>query len=125
MTRKKKKETSPMPAASGPRPVQRALSAAERKRLRGLAHPLRPLVQLGREGLSPGALAEVDRGLASHELVKVRLSGERQERAAQAEEIARSTGAGIAGTIGMVTILFRQNPDPDERRIELGVDLYG
>ena len=124
MTRKKKKESAP-PADSGPRPAQRALSGAERKKLRGLAHALRPLVQLGREGLSPGALQEIDRGLTSHELVKVRLSGERQARAIQAEEIARATGAAIAGTIGMVTILFRQHPDPDARRVELGVDLYG
>lgn len=119
------KKPAEKPAAAAPRPAQRALSAAERKKLRGLAHALRPLVQLGRDGLTPGTLREIERGLESHELIKVRLTGERAARAAQAEEIARTTGAGLAGTIGMVAILYRQHPDREERSIELGGDLYG
>ena len=100
------------------------MTAAERKRLRGLAHSLRPLVQLGRDGLSPGTLREIERGLASHELIKIRLVGEREIRAKLADEIALATNSGIAGAIGMVVILYRQQPDPEERRIELGSDLY-
>ena len=123
MPEKKKKQAAPA-AAEKPSKPQRDLTAAERKKLRGLAHALRPLVQLGREGLSPGALREIDRGLSSHELIKIRLSGERVVRAEQAQEIAAATHSGIAGAIGMVVILYRQNPDPDERRVELGADLY-
>ena len=110
MSRKTKKAESAKAAKrDGPRPMQRALTAAERKKLRGLAHALRPLVQLG---------------LESHELVKVRLDSGRVERPALAERIAEATGAGVAGTVGQVVILFRQRVDPEERRVELGSDLY-
>jgi putative YhbY family RNA-binding protein len=124
--RKKKKEqpAKPAPAVARPARPQRALTAAERKQLRGFAHALRPLVQLGRDGLSPGTLREIERGLASHELIKIRLVGERETRARLADEIALATNSSIAGAIGMVVILYRQNPDPDERRVELGSDLY-
>jgi RNA-binding protein len=122
--RKKKKEAKPTAAVEKPARPQRALTAAERKQLRGFAHSLRPLVQLGRDGLSPGTLREIERGLASHELIKIRLVGEREIRAKLADEIALATNSGIAGAIGMVVILYRQHADPDERRVELGSDLY-
>lgn len=124
MADKKRKPTKTPAAVEKPSRPQRALTAAERKQLRGLAHPLRPLVQLGRDGLTPGTLREIERGLASHELIKIRVSGERERRATLAEEIARATQSGIAGAIGMVVILYRQHPDPEERRVELGSDLY-
>lgn len=125
MSRKPKKaDVAKAAKQDGPRPAQRPLTAAERKKLRGLAHALRPLVQLGREGLSAGALREIDRGLESHELVKVRLDSGREERPALALRIAEATGAGVAGTVGQVVILFRQRVDPEERRVELGSDLY-
>ena len=125
MSRKSKKvEGAKSAKEAGPRPAQRALTAAERKKLRGLAHALRPLVQLGREGLSPGALREIDRGLESHELVKVRLDSGREQRPGLALRIAEATGAGVAGTVGQVVILYRQRVDPEERRVELGSDLY-
>jgi RNA-binding protein len=133
MTHRKKKKPSPAPTApavpakaaeKGPPPQQRELSAAERKRLRGFAHALKPLVHVGREGLSAGALREIDRGLESHELIKVRLQAERDERAGLAAEIARRTRSAVAGTIGLMVILYRQQPSAEARRVELGSDLY-
>jgi RNA-binding protein len=134
MTHRRKKKTPAAPTASpdparaveqGPPPRQRELSAAERKRLRGFAHALKPLVHVGRDGLSAGTLREIDRGLESHELIKVRLQAERDERAAMAEEIARRTRSAVAGAIGLMVVLYRQQPLAEERRIELGSDLYG
>lgn len=131
MTHRRKKKTpatATEPAKAGeqgPPPRQRELSAAERKRLRGFAHALKPLVHVGRGGLSAGTLREIDRGLESHELIKVRLQAERDERGAMAEEIARRTRSAVAGAIGLMVVLYRQQPLAEERRIELGSDLYG
>ncbi|MCX7154261.1 MAG: YhbY family RNA-binding protein, partial [Proteobacteria bacterium] len=52
------------------------LPAAERKALKARAHPLKPVVMIGDAGLSPGVLAEIERGLASHELIKIRVASE-------------------------------------------------
>ena len=55
------------------------LTSSQRKRLRGLAHDLKPLVHLGKAGLTDAALAQIDKELADHELIKVRFleSGQR------------------------------------------------
>ena len=69
-----------------------ALTAAERRRLRALAHPLAPVAQVGRQGISEPFVSEVDRALASHELIKIRLRGERAERTSQLDDLSERLG---------------------------------
>jgi putative YhbY family RNA-binding protein len=89
------------------------LSSSRRRELKARAHPLDPVVQIGGAGLSPAVLAEVDRGLKSHELIKVRVPGaDRAEREAILEEICRRTGAQPVQHIGKILVLFRENLEP-------------
>jgi RNA-binding protein len=101
---------------SAPRPE---ISGRQRKYLRGKAHSLQPLVRVGRAGLSDAVIEQVDAELARHELIKVRLDAEREERSELAERIASATGAAIAGEIGRIAILYRPHPDPEKRRFTL------
>ena len=66
----------------------RELTGSERKYLRGLAHGLKPIVQVGREGVSPAVVASADAALRAHELVKVRFVGHTDERRELAERLA-------------------------------------
>ena len=59
------------------------ITASQRRYLRELAHPLKPVVTLGAKGVTAPVLAELDLALDHHELLKVRLSGDRAQRAAQ------------------------------------------
>lgn len=95
------------------------LSSRQRSRLRSLAHGLDPVVRVGRAGVTDAVLREVDEALTARELIKVRLAGDRDERAGEAAAIADRTGAALAGRIGRVAILYRRHPDPERRRIEL------
>src|SRR5271154_4803445 len=47
------------------------LSEKQKKHLRRLAHPMNPIVMLGNAGLTDAVVAELDRALTDHELVKV------------------------------------------------------
>lgn len=95
------------------------LTSRQRSRLRSLAHGLDPVVQVGRAGVTAAVVREVDDALAARELVKVRLAGDRDERAAFAAALVDASGAALAGLIGRMAILYRPNPDPGKRRIEL------
>ena len=86
-----------------------ALTSAQRRRLRAEAHPLHPIAQVGRQGISEAFLAEVDRALASHELIKIRLRGSRIERDEQIVEIADHLGCSAVSTVGNVAVLYRQH----------------
>ena len=95
------------------------LTGRQRKYLRGLAHSLDPLVHVGQKGLTEGVLAEADLALDHHELVKIKIAADREERQAVAAEIAERLGAELVGSIGTVAILFRRNPDREARKIRL------
>lgn len=95
------------------------LTSAQRKHLRGLAHGLDPVVHVGQQGLTEAVLEEIDSALEAHELIKVRFVDFQEEKKSLSREIAENLDAHVAGTIGHVAILYRQHPDPEERRIRL------
>lgn len=89
----------------------KGLSPAERQKLKGKAHELDPVVFVGSHGLSASVIAEIDRSLKSRELIKVRVSADRDEREAMLAEICAKTGARPVQHIGKVLVLFRENPE--------------
>jgi RNA-binding protein len=93
------------------------LSGKQRRWLRGEAHLLKAVVQLGARGLTDSVVAEVDTALEAHELIKVRLVGGRDEREAMAADLADRVEAQAVGLTGRVAILFRPHDDPERRRI--------
>jgi len=96
-----------------------SLTSRQRSHLRSAAHALDPLVLVGRAGVTDAVVREVDEALEARELIKVRLPGDRDARARAAAAIAARTGAELAGRVGRIAILYRENPDPGRRRISL------
>jgi RNA-binding protein len=96
-----------------PAPV---LAGYQRKALRGLANPLKPLVFVGDAGMSAAVLRALDAALTDHELVKVRLRSP-EDKKALANEIAGASGAALCGLIGHTVILYR--PHPEAPQIEI------
>lgn len=92
------------------------LQGFQRRFLRGLANPLRALVQVGDAGLSNAIVRAIDAALRDHELVKVRLR-QPDDKKAIAAELAQRTESALCGVVGHTVILYR--PDPEEPGIEL------
>ncbi|MTD37929.1 ribosome assembly RNA-binding protein YhbY [Erwinia sp. CPCC 100877] len=93
------------------------LSTKQKQHLKGLAHPLKPVVQLGGNGLTEGVLAEIEQALAHHELIKVKIAAEdRDTLALIVDAIVRETGACKVQVIGKTLVLYRPS---EERKISL------
>ena len=89
-----------------------ALSNAQKRYLRGLAHDLKPVLLVGAKGVTPAVLAELDLALDQHELLKVRVSAnDRDEREAWIAALVEGSQASLAGRIGHVAILYRRRRD--------------
>ena len=87
------------------------LTAAERKALKAKAHKLEPVVQIGAKGLTNEVVAEIERALAAHELIKVRAGPlERGERNDVLQQIVGRTGAHPVQQVGKVFVIYRKNP---------------
>lgn len=89
-----------------------SLNTAQRTHLRRLGHTLEPIVLVGQNGIGPNLVAELERALNDHELVKVRArAGDRTLRDEILDELARSTGAEIVQRVGHVGLYYRRNPE--------------
>ena len=87
------------------------LTSRERSDLRSAAHPLRPVVLIGDNGLTDAVLKEIDRALASHGLIKVRAGGsDRDEREAMLATICDTLSCAPVHHLGKTLILFRPLP---------------
>lgn len=95
------------------------LSPLQRRELKARAHSLKPLVLIGASGLTPAVLAEIDRSLRSHELIKLRAAGiDRDAREALFREICLRTSAHPVQQIGKIFVIFRENPEASPREAE-------
>jgi len=93
------------------------LTPATRQELRARAHALQPVVTIAGNGLSPSVLAELERSLQAHELIKVRVQGiEREEREALLPEICDKLDAAPVQRIGNILVIWR--PSREEKAPE-------
>lgn len=96
-----------------------ALTAAQTRFLRGQAHDLKAVLQVGGKGLTDAVVAELDGALEHHELVKVKIAaGDRSERDAIVAELSQRSGAALVQRIGNVAVLYRP-PASGKRQIVL------
>lgn len=88
------------------------LTHSQRRYLRELAHPLKPVVMIGNKGITPSLLDELGIALDHHELLKVRISGaDRSQRDAQIQTLLKHSGAELVQSIGHIVSLYRVNPE--------------
>lgn len=88
------------------------LTNAQNRFLRGQAHGLKALLQVGAKGVTDAVVSEVDSALEHHELIKVRVSAEdREARDTMIGELAARTDAALVQRIGNIAVLYRQSRD--------------
>ncbi|MBJ6979988.1 MULTISPECIES: ribosome assembly RNA-binding protein YhbY [unclassified Luteimonas] len=94
------------------------LTAAQNRFLRGQAHGLKAMLQVGGKGVTDAVVAEIAGALEHHELIKVKVgAADREERDALIGDLAQRTGAALVQRIGHVAVLYR--PNAEKRQIVL------
>ena len=88
------------------------LSERQRKYLRGLGHALNPVLLLGQHGVTPAVVAEMQRALQDHELIKVKFRGaEREDRDAGLAQLATATESVLIQRIGHTALYYKRRND--------------
>lgn len=85
------------------------MNSIEKKKLKAQAHPLNPVVMIGQAGLTDAVINEINVALDVHELIKVRIRAERDERQEMRQQICSATGAELIQSIGQIVVLYRKN----------------
>lgn len=106
-------ENAPLPTST--------LTARQKQFLKALAHPLNPLVLIGKEGLSAGIINTANAELKNHELIKVKIGNNSGlEKHSTSQLVSEQTESILVQLIGKVFVLYKSNPEiPKDKRIKL------
>ncbi|MBW2573824.1 MAG: YhbY family RNA-binding protein [Deltaproteobacteria bacterium] len=87
----------------------------------GLVHGMKPLVFVGQKGLSPTLTKAVDESLEKHELIKVKFIDfkEKDQKKEIIGVVEKETKSELVGMIGHIAIFYRQQRDPEKRKINI------
>jgi RNA-binding protein len=93
----------------------------QKQYLKGLAHTMKPTVFIGQKGLQPSVIDAIEASLDQHELIKVKFIDfkEKNLKKEMTRAIVKETRAQQVGTIGHIVIFYRQQNDPEKRKIHL------
>lgn len=90
-----------------------ALTGAEKKRMRGEAQRLKPMVHIGKHGISDALLRSLDEALTHHGLVKVKFDEFKDKRKELAPQLAEKSRSELIALVGNVVVLYRPKPEND------------
>ena len=86
-------------------------SSKLRRALRAHGHPLSALVQVGKGGLSPGVINQVEQTLDDHELVKLKVDTDSpDDRLAVAERLGALPGVNVVQIVGHAILIYKRHP---------------
>lgn len=95
------------------------LTGHQKAHLRSLGQTLEAALSVGKGGITPTVVRELERLLDKHELVKVRVLAERDDRPTLMNGLAAETRSRIVGSVGKVVLLFRRGTKPGSQKIRL------
>jgi RNA-binding protein len=84
------------------------LTNREVRELKARAQLLKPMLKVGKDGLSPAFLKAVDEALAHHELVKVKFDEFKEQKKELGPQMAEKVSARVIMAVGHVVVLFRR-----------------
>lgn len=86
------------------------MNPVDRRKHKANAHSLKPVVMIGQFGLTEAVFNEIEIALNVHELIKIKVRAEREQRKDYAEKICAQTGAELIQSIGQIIVIYRLNP---------------
>jgi RNA-binding protein len=92
------------------------LTQEQKKRFRTIGHQLSPVVTVADKGLSETVMAEIERALNDHELIKVKIVAEdRDDKKTLIDSILEQSGATLVQQIGHIALLLKKAKEPNPK----------
>ena len=103
---------NPRDLIRGKHPME--LTVKQKLFLKSRAHQMKPVVMAGQKGITESLIKETLAALEAHELIKIKIAGEREAREAAAQEISEKTGAALVQIVGGNATLFKKRKDKSQ-----------
>ena len=84
------------------------LNSRQRNLLRKKAHNLKPVIIIGKNGVTAEIISAVDAALTDHELIKIKFLDFKEDRKTLSSSLSISVKANVISVIGNIAILYRE-----------------
>ncbi|MGY2292698.1 YhbY family RNA-binding protein [Pseudomonas sp. SDO528_S397] len=92
------------------------LTQEQKKQYKSIGHHLKPVLIVADNGLTEGVLAEFERALNDHELIKIKVNIlDREARLAAIAQLGKVGKADLVQIIGKMALLYRRNFDVNKQ----------
>ena len=95
------------------------ITSKQRKILEKAAHNLDPIVIIGQNGVTDSLVQMVLNSLKAHELIKVKFNDFKDDKRELTENLCNSCGALLVRIIGTIAILYKEQENPEKRKIKI------
>jgi RNA-binding protein len=96
------------------------ITSSQKRKLKSLAHKLKPVVLIGQKGITESLVKAVDKALEDHELIKVKFIDLKDEKVELLEKVISDTKSFLVNLIGNTAIIYRENPErPKDEKIKI------
>ncbi len=85
------------------------MDPARIKQFRAQAHLLKPVIIIGQLGLTESVKNEINLTLETHELIKIKIRAEKEQRSDYSAQILDFTKAELIQSIGQIIVIYRKN----------------
>ncbi len=99
--------------------VDQELTKGQRRYLAKAGQQLKPIVTIGRQGLTEQVSQALDEALEHHELVKVKFFDYKESRGEIARAVAADLGAQVVEIRGFKALMYRQSSNEEKRHYRL------
>ena len=90
--------------------MSKPLSKEQRRQLKSRCHQLQPVVMIASDGLTDNIRSAISEALLAHELIKIRIRADRQQREDISKQILQATGAVRIMSIGQILCIYQPHP---------------
>ena len=95
------------------------LNSRQKKILRAKAHDLKPIILVGKSGVTNGCIQSIDEVIESRELIKIKFLEHKDKKKDLSKTICDKTNSEIVGNIGHTVMIFRQNPEKEKQKYRI------
>ena len=93
------------------------MNSAKLKQFKAQAHLLKPVLTIGQAGLTESVLNELEITLDTHELIKIKIRAERDDRKTIQAEIISASKSELIQSIGQIIVIYRKKPEPKIEKV--------
>lgn len=93
------------------------MNSVRKKQLKAQAHSLKPVIIVGQAGLTESVLKEIEITLDIHELIKIKIRAERDDRKQIRDQIVTDTHSELIQSIGQIIVVYRKKPEQKQEKV--------